>query len=508
MAKKERTRFVCSSCGHEEPRWLGRCPDCSEWNTLIETRVPVAQRAGSSPGRSAREAAPAPTALSQITVRSDLRRPFGIDELDRVLGGGVPRGASVLIGGQPGIGKSTLMLQAVGGLKNTSVLYVAGEESKSQIKVRADRLGVTGDSVSITTEVEIEALLDLVRAVKPDVIVVDSIQTLYAVELGAVPGTVNQIKYCAFELIEWARTYDASIFFVAHVTKDGVIAGPKVVEHMVDAVLFFDDSGGELRFLRASKNRFGSTDEIGIFAMDERGLQPITDPSSLFVVVRDGALPPGVVVAPVYEGSRILLVEIQALTVTAKSGLSRVYSDRIDSSRVARVAAVIERHVGVRLSDQDIYVNVAGGMRISEVGIELPLAAALYSARTGLPVPAGTTVVGELSLAGEIRPVTHIRRRAKAAREMGLVRLIGPASDARDRANQRGTDGESDGATPDPIETYTTATTIAACIKNVFQLTNGEPLRAAAARSDAGHQERESDERPDRAADGREEENK
>ncbi len=281
--------------------------------------------------------------------------------------------------------------------------------------------------IHIFGETEIGALEACLRDLDPEFVVIDSVQTLYSPDLGAVPGTVNQIKYCSHEISEWARMRKASVFFVAHVTKDGAIAGPKVIEHMVDTVLYFDQSGSDIRFLRAVKNRFGSVDEIGLFSMGDKGLAQVTDPSSLFLVEREGSLPSGVVVAPVYEGSRVLLVEIQALTVPAKGGISRVFSDRIDVGRVSRIAAVLEKHADLRFSDQDIYVNVAGGIRLSETGIELPLAMALYSARTGLSFPDRTTVTGEVSLAGEIRPIPHIKRRLRAAADMGFTVFLGPA---------------------------------------------------------------------------------
>jgi DNA repair protein RadA/Sms len=331
------------------------------------------------------------------------------------------------VGGEPGIGKSTLMLQAAAGLgMRYRTLYLSGEESPGQIRQRADRLGLDSKNLHIYGETEIGLVEGCLRRLDPELLVVDSIQTLHSPDLGSVPGTVNQIKFCCYEITEWARERGASVFFIGHVTKEGAIAGPKIIEHMVDTVLYFDQSGGDIRFLRAAKNRFGSVDEIGLFSMTEKGLSQVADPSALFLVEREGSLPPGVVPAPVYEGSRVLLVEIQALTVPAKGGLSRVYSDRIDPGRVSRIAAVLEKHASLRFSDQDVYVNVAGGIRLSEVGIELPLAMALYSARTGLAFPENTTVSGEVSLAGEIRPVPHFRRRLRAAAEMGFTSFIGP----------------------------------------------------------------------------------
>jgi DNA repair protein RadA/Sms len=261
------------------------------------------------------------------------------------------------------------------------------------------------------------------------VIVIDSIQTLYNPDAGEVPGTVNQLRYGCHEIVSWAKEHEAAVFLIAHVTKGGQIAGPKLIEHMVDTVLHFDQAAGDIRILRAAKNRFGSVDEVGLFTMDERGLTEVKNPEALFLTRREGELPAGIAVAPIFEGSRPLLVEIQALTVPAKGGLSRISSDRIDGSRVSRVAAVLEKHTGVRFSDQDVYVNVAGGMRINDPGAELPLALALYSARTGTPLPAGVAAAGELSLAGEVRPTTHLRRRIKAAADLGYPKSVVPGQD-------------------------------------------------------------------------------
>ena len=353
----------------------------------------------------------------------------GIEEIDRVLGGGLMKGGTVLVGGEPGIGKSTLMLQVAAGLETKGrILYVSGEESAGQIKMRADRLGIQRSTMEILCETDLGAILTALDAIKPVVVIVDSIQTLISADLGTVPGTVNQIKYGCHEIMSWARERGASVLLVAHVTKEGAIAGPKVIEHAVDAVLYFDQADSQLRILRAQKNRFGSIDEIGLFTMNSRGLAELKDPSSLFMVERHGEIPPGVVVAPVYEGSRVLMVELQALVVPAKSGISRVFSDRIDPRRVSRMSAVLEKHQSLRFSDQDVYVNVAGGIRINEVGIDLPLALALHSARTSVPLPSTVSAAGEITLAGEVRPIHQVERRAKAAGDLGYSRFVGPPS--------------------------------------------------------------------------------
>ena len=426
-SKKPSLQYRCANCGHVEPKWLGRCPECGQWNSLRE---------GAATGRADRGGETFPLPIASIEAGDGARVGTGLSELDRVLGGGLMRGSAVLLGGEPGIGKSTLLLQVAARCATKGrVLYVSGEESPAQIRLRAERLGCLREGLEVFCSGELELVRAALDSTKPTVAVIDSIQTMRAEEAGAVPGTANQIKYCAQELTAWAKAHDASLLLVAHVTKEGLIAGPKAAEHLVDAVLGFELGEGETRLLRASKNRFGSAEEVGLFRMGEKGLEEVADPSALFLIRRPGEgaapaeMPPGAAVAPVHEGSRILLVEIQALTVPAKAGLTRVYSERIDAGRVSRVAAVLEKHAGARFSDQDIYVNVAGGMRLTEPGIDLALASALYSARSSLALPAGAALAGELSLAGEIRPVRHMRRRAKAAQSLGFDRVIGPAEE-------------------------------------------------------------------------------
>ncbi|GHV04389.1 DNA repair protein RadA [Spirochaetia bacterium] len=446
MKKQKSFIYRCSACGHEEPKWLGRCPECGEWNTLIETAV--TGRGGPGQGASHGGAGgnrsggiPQSFPLSSIDPEEGSRINSGIPELDRVLGGGIMKRSAILVGGEPGIGKSTLLLQAAAAAETKGrILYISGEESAGQIRMRADRLGLLeksakgsgslGERIEICCSGRLEDITALLESVKPVLIMVDSAQTLFTAEAGMVPGTVNQMKYCSFELISWVKEHDAALFLVAHVTKEGIISGPKTLEHMVDTVLYFEQNEGDSRFLRAAKNRFGSVDEIGIFTMGEKGLSAVEDTSLLFLVRREGDLPAGVATAAVLEGSRTLLVEIQALTVPAKGAMSRVFSDRIDSARVSRVAAALEKHLGLRLSDQDLYVNVAGGIRINEVGVELALGCAIYSARTGLPLPAGLVIAGELSLTGEIRPVRRLAGRIKTARGLGFDRFIGPEEGA------------------------------------------------------------------------------
>ena len=438
MKKLKGFVFRCSSCGREEPKWLGRCPECGEWNTLTET--PVSAFNGKK--RAAGEA-PQSLPLSSVDPMEGSRIKSGITELDRVLGGGIMKHSAILVGGEPGIGKSTLLLQTAAAADTKGrILYVSGEESAGQLKMRADRLGISGEQIEIFNSGNLEEIELIIEKIKPVLIMIDSAQTLFSTEAGTTPGTINQMKYCSLELVSWVKEHDAALFLTAHVTKDGFISGPKSLEHMVDTVLYFEDNG-DTRFLRASKNRFGSVDEIGIFTMGEKGLVTVEDPSLLFLVHRDGETPSGIATAAVLEGSRTLLVEIQALVVPAKGAMNRVFSDRIDSARVSRVAAVIEKHLGLKLSDQDLYVNVAGGIRLTEVGLELALACVLYSARTGFPIPAKTAIAGELSLAGEVRPIRRLSARTKAARNLGFSGFFGPSFSAEERAEIMSQEGFS-----------------------------------------------------------------
>jgi DNA repair protein RadA/Sms len=438
VKKQKAFVFRCSSCGHEEPKWLGRCPECGEWNTLLEAAVSP-DRGASGLSGTGRDKMPRSFPLASVDPQEGSRIASGIAELDRVLGGGIMKRSAILVGGEPGIGKSTLLLQAAAAAETKGrVLYISAEESAGQVRMRADRLGLMGNDAGGRIEIccsgRLEDIETILNAVKPVIIMMDSAQTLHSDEAGLTPGTINQMKYCSWELISWAKEHDAALFLVAHVTKEGIIAGPKTLEHMVDTVLYFEGAAsgandGDCRFLRAVKNRFGSVDEIGIFTMGDKGLSVVEDPSLLFLVRREDGLPPGVATAAVLEGTRTLLVEIQALTVPAKGSISRVFSDRIDHNRVARIAATLEKHLNIRFSDHDLYINVAGGIRITEVGVELALAAALYSARTGLPLPGQTAVAGELSLAGEVRPVRRLAGRVKTAAGLGFTRFLGPAAD-------------------------------------------------------------------------------
>ena len=401
-----------------------------------------------------------PIPLEQVEVHDTVRITTGISEFDRVLGGGAVKRSAVLIGGEPGIGKSTLLLQAAAaaaaGTVGQRTLYVSGEESAGQIRGRADRLGIPLKNIELLCTNSVENIEKVLNNLNPLIVIIDSVQTLFSPQAGTIPGTINQLKYCANELVQWVKERDAVLFLTAHVTKEGVIAGPKVLEHMVDTVISFERNEDDVRFLRALKNRFGSVDELGIFRMDEKGLAAVQDPAALFIIQRQGELPAGSATVPVFEGSRVFMVEIQALTVPAKGTMTRVFSDKIDSARVSRVAAVLEKRIGLRFSDQDIYINVAGGIRLREPAIDLALALALYSARTDIPARKNEAFIGELSLAGEIRPVRRLKPLIKTAQSLGFTQLYVPAA-------------AGDGDDPEPaMQGITRVENLAETIKHAF----------------------------------------
>lgn len=430
MSKKNGSiSYRCSNCGYSQPRWLGRCPECGEWNSLEEI---ILDKNNLSPAGRGNELVEKqkPVALKTIKSENTTRIKTGIEEFDRVLGGGATKRSAILLGGEPGIGKSTLLLQTAASTvkqyPDQTILYVSGEESSMQIKERADRLNLDCSNIQLLSTSRLEDALDAMDSLKPILVIIDSIQTIYSADAGIIPGTVNQLKYCSNEFISWVKERDSVLIMTAHVTKEGSIAGPKSLEHMVDTVISFERNNEDIRFLHSQKNRFGSVDELGIFSMTDKGLQVVLDPSSLFLTARKDKQPAGVTCTPVFEGSRVFLVEIQALTVPAKASISRIYSEKIDSGRVARIAAVIEKRCGLVFSDQDIYINVSGGIRLVESSIDSAIAAALYSARTDIAVNNNIAVFGELSLAGEIRPVSKSKQRIKACQSLGFTNVVSP----------------------------------------------------------------------------------
>jgi DNA repair protein RadA/Sms len=426
---RTRTHFTCQACGFQAAKWLGKCPDCSGWNTLVEEAAPTEER---RPAWGASGGAIRPVKLVDVEAAAEERRSTGIRELDRVLGGGVVPGSLVLLGGDPGIGKSTLLLAAVERLAASGpVLYVSGEESLRQTKMRADRLGVRSPALHIFAETDAEKVLGAAEALQPVAVVVDSIQTMYLAELGSAPGTLSQVREVAGRLMAYAKRSGIPTFLVGHVTKDGSIAGPRVLEHMVDTVLYFEgERGHPFRILRAHKNRFGSTNEIGVFEMKGTGLEEVTDPSALFLAERPAGKP-GSAVTATLSGTRPLLVEVQALVASASYGTARRTAIGVDGNRVALLAAVLEKKEDVQLVGCDLFVNVAGGMTLSEPSSDLAVCAALVSSLRNVAVPQDMLVLGEVGLAGEVRAVAQVEPRLAEAGKMGFSRAVLPKSSAR-----------------------------------------------------------------------------
>lgn len=428
MAKaKARTTFVCSECGGTCPKWEGKCPHCGEWNTLTETIAAATQThrfaplAGASPVRN----------LAEIEARELPRQPTGIAEFDRVLGGGLVSGAVILIGGDPGIGKSTLLLQALVSLSRvTPVLYVTGEESAEQVALRARRLELPTEDVMLLAEIRLEAIVAALTEQKPKVAVIDSIQTLYSSELSAAPGSVSQVRECAAQLTRLAKQTGTAIVLIGHVTKDGALAGPRVLEHIVDTVLYFEgDTHSSFRLVRAIKNRFGAVNELGVFAMTDRGLRGVSNPSALFLSQHDRNVAGSCVMAT-QEGTRPLLVEIQALVDGAHVPNPRRLSVGLESTRLAMLLAVLHRHAGVATFDQDVFVNAVGGVKITEPAADLPVLLAIMSSLRDKPLPEGLIAFGEVGLAGEIRPAPRGQERLKEAAKLGFRLALVPKANA------------------------------------------------------------------------------
>jgi DNA repair protein RadA/Sms len=427
-----RTRTVhrCTECGTGAPRWSGRCPGCGEWNTLVEeVETPAtatsARRSMSAPGERDR-----PVPILEVDAAEWAARPTGIGELDRVLGGGLVPGSVTLVGGEPGIGKSTLLLQTLGALATAGArgLLVSAEESKQQVRLRAERLGALHPRTLLLSETSLPDIIRAVEEVAPDHLVVDSIQTVYDPELTSAPGSVAQVRECAHQLVQLAKQRAMATVLVGHVTKEGALAGPRVLEHVVDTVLSFEgDRHHALRLLRAAKHRFGSTEELGLFEMGEEGLVGVPDPSGLFLGDRTTGVP-GSVVVPAMEGHRPLLVEVQALVAPTNLAMPRRSAQGLDQGRLALLVAVLERRVGLAISGSDVYASAVGGVRIVEPGADLALALALASASTGVALGDGVVACGEVGLAGEVRQVAQTARRLSEAHRLGFTDAIVPAS--------------------------------------------------------------------------------
>ena len=427
MAKAKTSAFFCQNCGYESAKWMGQCPGCKEWNTFVEELVDRKALSGSGKRKPASEAKPVP--LSSIVASDEERVSTNMKELDRVLGGGIVRGSLVLVGGDPGIGKSTLLLQVCRNLsaQGLSVLYVSGEESLQQIKIRAERIGTFTDHLQLLCETNLELIREVIERQKPQIVVIDSVQTMYNESVGSAPGSVSQVREATSVLMQIAKGMDISIFIVGHVTKEGVVAGPRVLEHMVDTVLYFEgDRHERYRILRGVKNRFGSTNEIGVFEMRTEGLAEVENPSE-YMLSGKPADASGSVVACSVEGTRPILLEIQALICHSYFNNPRRTATGTDFNRVNLLLAVLEKRLGMQLSDCDAYVNIAGGIRMNEPAIDLGIVLATISSKLDLTIDEKTICFGEVGLSGEVRGVTMAEQRVAEAAKLGFKRCILPS---------------------------------------------------------------------------------
>ncbi|MBW2157196.1 MAG: DNA repair protein RadA [Deltaproteobacteria bacterium] len=431
MKKTSKTVFSCQACGYQTPKWMGKCPDCGEWQSFVEEIQ--SGKSGRRGRRILSASQPKPVPIDAIELEPEDRLLTGIREFDRVLGGGLVSGTLVLIGGDPGIGKSTLMLQALYGLAENGrkVLYVSGEESVRQMRMRSQRLSTISSGLMVVSENDMESILLMAESVQPDVMVIDSIQTMYSPELTSAPGSVTQVRESAMQLMLMAKKTGTPIFLVGHVTKDGAIAGPRLLEHMVDTVLYFEgDRNHVFRILRAVKNRFGSTNEIGVFEMNETGLNEVANPSALFLSERPENAPGSVVTASM-EGTRPILVELQALASSTSFGNPRRTILGIDQNRVALLVAVMEKKLGLHLMGHDIFINVAGGVKIDEPAVDMGIVSAIASSFLDRPIHKGTLIFGEVGLTGEIRGIGHVEIRVAEAKKMGFDRCLVPQSNLK-----------------------------------------------------------------------------
>ncbi len=422
---KTKIKYICSNCGYESLRWIGKCPECESWNSFTEEIVETSPRkANLSKSKFSY------SKILDISANEDDRINTGIIEFDRVLGGGIMPGSVILLGGDPGIGKSTIAMQAAASIKE-KVLYVTGEESEKQIKLRSSRLNVKSDSFFVQAETELSNILGAIKEIAPSVVIIDSIQTTYRSELENSPGTITQIRECAAMLMEEAKKNHYSVIIIGHVTKEGMIAGPKILEHMVDTVLQFEgESNHSFRILRAQKNRFGSTNEIGVFEMREDGLREVTNPSELFLSEREKQTPGSVVTSSV-EGSRPILLEVQALVTPSNFGYPQRVSNGFDQKRLSILLAVLEKRAGVRASVNNVFVNVAGGIRVIEPAVDLAVCVSIASSLIDKVVDNQTIIIGEVGLGGEIRSVGHIEKRIQEAQKLGFKSAIIPAGNLK-----------------------------------------------------------------------------
>ncbi|MEW6467845.1 MAG: DNA repair protein RadA [Bacteroidota bacterium] len=419
---KTKTTFFCQNCGAQSPKWIGRCPSCNEWNTYVEE---VLSKEAKVPGiRSSAQRSSKPQLVSEISLDTTHRIQIPDKELNRVLGGGLVAGSLILFGGEPGIGKSTLMLQFALSSKRNKILYVSGEESEQQIRMRADRIGAENANCYILTETSLQNIFQQIEELQPNLVVIDSIQTLYTSEIESSPGSVSQIRECAGELLRYAKESGTPVFLIGHITKDGSIAGPKVLEHMVDTVLQFEgDRNHVYRLLRSIKNRFGSTNELGIYEMQGSGLREVSNPSEILITTREEPVS-GIAIAATMEGMRPMLVEIQALVSSAVYGTPQRSSTGFDLRRLAMLLAVLEKRCGFRLGAKDVFLNIAGGIKVEDPAIDLAVVCAVLSSSEDIPVSQKTAFAAEVGLSGEIRPVNRVDQRISEAEKLGFEQIF------------------------------------------------------------------------------------
>ncbi len=429
MAKlKEKSMWFCTECGAGSSKWEGKCPSCGAWNTMVEERV-TAPASGSGKASARRQLAPActPRPVSQIETVDEPRIQMPSEELNRVLGGGLVPGSMVLVGGEPGIGKSTLVLQNILAIRSRRILYVSGEESAVQIRMRADRIGRVSDNCYIVTETSLENIMGHIKKLSPELLIVDSIQTVASDAIESAPGSVSQVRECAARLLRYAKESGVPVLLIGHITKEGSIAGPKVLEHIVDAVLQFEgDRQYMYRILRAIKNRFGNTSELGIYEMCQRGLREVSNPSEMLMSQQDGDALSGCAVGVTLEGARPFLIETQALVSTAAYGTPQRSVTGFDSKRMNMLLAVLEKRVGFKLAQKDVFLNIAGGMKVADPALDLAVIAAILSSNVDMVVPRGVCLAGEVGLSGEIRPVTRAEQRLREAEKLGMDTIILP----------------------------------------------------------------------------------
>ena len=420
---KTKTAFFCQNCGAQSPKWLGKCPSCSAWNTFVEEIVGDNSTQSWS-DESAKTHRSKAVRLDDIPIKSEMRIRTGDQELDRVLGGGLVPGSLVLLGGEPGIGKSTLMLQVALDLESAIVLYVSGEESQSQIKMRAQRIGRRSNSLCILTETDLNLIFDQIKTIKPSVLIIDSIQTVYSSAVESVSGSISQVRHCTGELMKFAKKTNIPVFLIGHITKDGALAGPKILEHMVDTVIQFEgDRHLSYRILRTTKNRFGSTSELGIYEMHNVGLRQVSNPSEILISQRKDGLS-GIAIGASIEGNRPLLIEIQSLLSPATYGTPQRSSTGFDSRRLNMLLAVLEKRGGFRLGLQDVFLNIAGGLRIEDPAIDLAVAVSVISSLEEMPIPKKSCFAAEVGLGGEIRAVNRIESRIMEAEKLGFEQIF------------------------------------------------------------------------------------